>query len=32
MSDFPSSPPKCAKTGLVTYLEIMEEKLGEKSP
>lgn len=28
MADFPSSPHKCAKAGLVTHFKIMEEKLG----
>lgn len=31
MSDFPSSPHKCAKAGLVTHFKVMEEKLGEKA-
>lgn len=28
MADFPSSPHKCAKAGLVTHFKIMEGRLG----
>ena len=31
MSDFPSSPQKCAKMGLVTHFRIVEGKLSKKA-